>query len=1151
MTERSLLLKCDFAEPYFIVGTDFPAARVFDTSSSALVAVVELPLRSRAVSLAALTLTSVALCRSDETMSRRGPVRHRAEALVDDGVSSFHAAVGLSNGTVLLHDIRRDAPLAHTQVSETQQPILSLRMCGGYVFCLAANHTMYAVRIHDAAAGPCLRVRVPPDASSIAVTAVTPAAGSGVTAPHQVWRVLVAGPTNALYEVRALAGGGGVDGAAADAPQVHATKLLAFPSQGTSAEFAWVSSDAAARGGGGGAVSDAPVSLPAITASAQDGAVRIWDMQYTPSTASLMAGVDGVAAASTAVVARCRRTLLCGQRILHVSVLAGAARRGQYVMATTLTGSVLLWSLGDALLPPVAEPVPLRPDVVLVSAAAAGRLLFAALRTTTGAAAGGSGGGAAAAATTAAAPDPLQGLDVTLLRGRFALPLFETINVGDAVAVAAAAPPTPARASAESTSARRTALATLALGVAGANSSAVAVVELALSTTSASVLADQRDADYLLQHTTDAATSALVVVDTVWASHQQQQQQIAAKARQVMTDAFRAPQLHHAKSIEDLPVKQFTLEQRLQQVARDEAQRRRRHAATATAAAAVGAEANNAGDHDEDDEHLAGGGGGGGGAKAGRSAVSHHALGLATVPLYQALHANDTSAVMDLLNMSARSTEGMRATVLSLQLPYCLQLLHVISDRLGMCSKAVEKVAPLPADASSAADVDNVSAEAQRGNAAGAPEAASAPRADGSATANGVGARSATLRGGMAAFPLRSSLLEWIDAIVHYRGSELLALQRDMDAQAATAPDGVAAASTTASPPRDYLAPILHHYERLSSQYDKLAVLYGRLSIFKSVRPSQTNEFVNIPRRSIASNVEMGRLTSGAGGNPPTSDTASKRRLHLAGRSGVVADDVLFPVMFKESRARSGHRVVRVRSKVEIDAKRRARHGTDAALQKRARAMARAQLRSAKPGRSSILDDDSETKRGGGGPDVMDQIMMAEMEGHGGELDLDALEAMDLADGTSSDGSVSSDEDAETDGTADSADADANARRRARQTPRKERTATEAMLADEGHGEESEDEDEALDSSEVEFSSGSDDAVNSDAADSGAEDSDEETDSDSNDEERESGDALASDESSDEDDEDGMDDAMQELLARHEDDDDRTERRKAKKVRTD
>ncbi|KPA86888.1 hypothetical protein ABB37_00929 [Leptomonas pyrrhocoris] len=1164
MTEKSLLLKCDFADHFFIVGTDFPTARVFDTTTSSLAAVVELPLRSRTISLAALTLTSVALRRSEnsEEESKKGDgqevrataaahARHSTEQLVDDNVAVYCAAVGLSNGTLLLHDVNRDVLLAHVQVSETQQPLISLQLCGGFVFCLAANSMLYAVRLRDAAAGPCLRLRVQPDASSIAATKVTKDSRSNdSSAAHHMYRVMVAGPTNALYEVGSLANN---HSSGNTTPQLlHAKKCLAFPSQGTTAEFAWVSDVSEEL--------DTPASLPAVTASAQDGVVRLWDLQYdraASSPASLLGGATNTdaGAGGTGMLARCRRTLLCGQRILSVSVLPSAnghhngTRKGNYIMVTTLTGSVLLWSLGEALLPPVVEPMPLKPDVVFVSAVSSGRLLFAALR-----AAAQQSAKEIFSSSSGASADALRGLEVTLLRGRFAMPIFETKNVGAAVeasslssAVAAATVATPASSTtAPSNTAHRTALATLALGVAG--NTAITVVQLPLNTTSETALVERQDVDYLLERTTDAATSSFVVVDTVWAAHQQQ---VAAKASQSMTEAFKAPQLYHAKSIQDLPVKQLTLEQRLQQIAREEAAAARIRKTLAGKEGEV--DQSNSSSNNVDGEG------------AGRSVLSHHALGLATIPLYQALHANDTAAVIDLLNMSSRTAEGMRATVLSLQLPYCLQLLQVISERLGLVSRAVEKAVSNPAAGGGNGQSVREANKADAQSNGSATTATATATAAGSADSNDSNLRAdGVLRGGVATFSIRSSLLEWIDAMLNYRGSELLAVQRAWNARAARKAAGTSTPeddmADTVSPPKDFLAPILHHYQDLCAQHDKLAVLYGRLSIFKAVRPSQKNAFTNVPRQSLGSNIEMARPVHASSDAALATSDPHKRRLHLAEKSSVVDSDIIFPVMFKESRARSGHRVVRVRSKLEIAKKRQERANKDAALQKRARALARQELhaKAAKGVHSILDDDDGHSTHKKGGADAMEQIMMEEMQRAGGELDLDALEAMDLAGDSNSDIDDSDAASAEEEEEEDS-DVEAGSSRHRRRGKKARQEAVETMLADAGGADDEVsggDADSGLDSSEAEFSSASDDEVQSDVLDDGSEEEDEEDESRSG-EEGSDNDEAGSDYAGDDDDgssgadDDGMGDDMRELLARHEDDADRTERRKAKKVRTD
>lgn len=59
-----------------------------------------------------------------------------------------------------------------------------------------------------------------------------------------------------------------------------------------------------------------------------------------------------------------------------------------------------------------------------------------------------------------------------------------------------------------------------------------------------------------------------------------------------------------------------------------------------------------------------------------------HSEGIAVVPLYQALHANDRSSVLEIITAVSRSEKGMVAVVRALELPYALQLLNILTERL-------------------------------------------------------------------------------------------------------------------------------------------------------------------------------------------------------------------------------------------------------------------------------------------------------------------------------------------------------------------------------------------------------------------------------------------------------------------------------------
>lgn len=67
--------------------------------------------------------------------------------------------------------------------------------------------------------------------------------------------------------------------------------------------------------------------------------------------------------------------------------------------------------------------------------------------------------------------------------------------------------------------------------------------------------------------------------------------------------------------------------------------------------------------------------------QAGDELPSHNE-GIAVVPLYQALHANDRSLVLEIITAVSRAEKDMIAVARALELPYALQLLHILSERL-------------------------------------------------------------------------------------------------------------------------------------------------------------------------------------------------------------------------------------------------------------------------------------------------------------------------------------------------------------------------------------------------------------------------------------------------------------------------------------
>lgn len=672
------MIRCAVAERYFAVGMDFPSARVFDVATGALAAVVEVPPRSRA-SLAVVSLKSLALGIVKEQQS----LKKKKRTSVVDGLGACYAAVGLSNGTLLLKNVGKDEPVQHLALSETHQEITAMAFCGRYVFCLASNRSLYVV---DCLRGECVasHLRVQHDAGAIAVLENVDAHGvnNNCDTAVSVFRVFVSGPTNAVYTLC-------LGAEAAEKSAVTLERLISFASQASRSDFAWM-----------GGTMRRPV---VVTANAQEGVVRVWDA---------CPNVDVQTTSS-----RCRRTLLCGQRVVNISVhdttSAGNNSADEvFVVATTFTGAVLVWNLGHSLLTSTAEPMPMPPTFHILSKETSGRLLFGAF------------------VRGSSSNDP----SLLVLRGRFALPQFEIVGVREAQSKATKTSPM---------------IATAAATAMGED-----VAVYTMSTT-------RRVAD---DRATDALHADMEVLDHAWAAHSRQQQRkrhvLAARAMQTPSEGFVPAVSFHAKSVKDIPQKSLTLEQRLKQLSISSSQQK--HEENVTAAK-----------------------------------EQQHVLGLATVPLYQALHANDASAVMELLAVASRSADDIRATVMGLQLPYCLQLLQLLAQRV---------------------------------------------------------------RGGNS----RSVLFEWIDAIIHYRGVEMYQVQQEFRQQkektaeerrnngavgdlsaTSASPSSSSSSAATPSAPKDFVAPLLHQYRNMVALYDSVAAMYGRISIFKSVRPSKQGAFEN------------------------------------------------------------------------------------------------------------------------------------------------------------------------------------------------------------------------------------------------------------------------------------------------------------------
>ncbi|EPY22934.1 hypothetical protein STCU_08025 [Strigomonas culicis] len=1050
MTERTLLLKTDFLYPYYIVGTDYPSARVFHAAASltqepgqgksahpdhgSLACVMELPPKHRS-SLTTVRMTAVALGSIPSSSVSSNNKAEGAAQDADVGALRLHYAVmGLSNGAVLFHNITLDRSEEFLAVSETQKPIVSIRCVNdahndgdGFVFILAENNVVYVLDAKALHRGVMASFKVQTGASALAVASVQPPASDSNN--NNVFRVLVAGPTSVLYHVEIQnnrhPNPAGPPSAAKSV--LIGTKLLSFASQGNTVDYAWLSACVAPPGAAG------RTWQCAVTACAQEGLLRVWDLLTTAAAggaeAADTAGALGVSekariqhyfnpnasAQHAALVthaqqqhtARCAWTLQCGQRMSTLSALLypsparqpsqetapGAAARAYqlFLSASTFTGYTFCWTTEGT----VARAdggsgggsnadvvLPLAPNYVLYTQDTKAKLVYATLF-------------AAPSNPTAEGPSSdgkavsfEDDVRVGLVRGRFAFPHFETVTIASLKQEADAL---KRRQTTRGRAQQAPRAIAAALGFRTASNMEVVEVPASLSPAAGAPLDDATAAEEDASRT-DAAQNAFQQMDAHILFIQEKYKR-AQRAAMANSESFAAIVPVQAKSIKDQPLQKMTLEERLRYL---------------TLATADDADAVEAGKPLNE-----------------AAAVMKRPLALSTVPLYQALHVQDSSAVMELLSISARSAADRKQTLLHLHIRYVLQLLLVLSQRLGVC------------------DVGSRAAGAGREQ----PE-------DGTLVVGG----------GLAAISARSPILEWFHAILHYRGMELYALQQEMNgakrtraadrdetrpspaAQESAGGDAAAEREKAADPlpssaPKEFLAPIYHQYKQMSNMYDTLAVLHGRLAIFNSVRPQEKYNFFNRERQLRSSNMEMEANRMNQFQAQSRHERLSKKKQRTGGGApmlnktnfGGTRDDILFPVMFTEVRTqKAGARVVRVKSRLAMERKRHLRQNTDKAMYIAMRQQAALEKKKA-TGAADDDDPDAILNLGGGaddddldvdGMDLDDLEAMAAMEDEEGEEDKDddAMIAEDQYGGRRRKGADAADDDDLDDGSSSSDD---------------------------------------------------------------------------------------------------------------------------------
>ena len=162
MTERTLLVRAAFDSQrrYFALAMDIPSVRVFDCATGQLAAIAELPsmnalfqsqhnnqrFSSLSGDLSATSLTSLAFgdlaATSQVSKNKAKQAKGKEEQAFEQRVV---LAAGMSDGSLLLHNVVSDTHLFHLLLSETQQSILSIATVGSFAVCLTKDAKLFIV----------------------------------------------------------------------------------------------------------------------------------------------------------------------------------------------------------------------------------------------------------------------------------------------------------------------------------------------------------------------------------------------------------------------------------------------------------------------------------------------------------------------------------------------------------------------------------------------------------------------------------------------------------------------------------------------------------------------------------------------------------------------------------------------------------------------------------------------------------------------------------------------------------------------------------------------------------------------------------------------------------------------------------------------
>eukprot|EP00758_Cryptobia_borreli_P013822 Tbor_TRINITY_DN5868_c0_g1::TRINITY_DN5868_c0_g1_i6::g.7127::m.7127 len=668
MTERALLVRSATTScgSFYGVGIDAPVVRVFDTSSGNICAEIDLRAiskseeQSKAVRASILSdgsqhydihtkKATIASTRNVKLSSihfvsvssdEKNKIESNAEDVSFSPAATTVCVAGFSNGIICGVRLIDNTLQYYNLVSDTQQDVISITSVTtptSYIFALCANQTLQVI---NSATGARVisNIPVPSGTSTIDVASCCGESDN----PTNTFEVLLSGITCQVCRIHIPTH-----------PESGRKMSLVTTFAGSSTAaptHCWIGgpimpANKNERQDGVEGISGK--NRVAMTCAAAEGVIRLWDLH--PSVPSNFSGAP-----------RCCRIFSTNHRIMSVSVQvyngiqsteAGSNSTGDFggvICATTMSGNLLLWRFEKNLLPKVIDPFSCAPLLQLSStcwADGGGRLGKGKVQTMKIICANIPN---LTASHYSAASNKKQAINV--VRGKYALPHFEAVDVGPLIQKALRGDLFHDTFTADAAESKDSIVAYLKIPVSTGPDHLTSITTDAVEshngadtnailTKKGLVRKSGLDDDEDYDDVEDMETEFPLESNAGWASHQAD----AHRAQNIASEEFPSPSIYHASSVKHLP-------------------------GVATQGNLVESIPGSKAVSDDVDAFP--------------TTNNGNTLGLAVVPLYQALHVNDKAQVMELITLASRDASDMAATIKRLKIEYLLQLFQILAERL-------------------------------------------------------------------------------------------------------------------------------------------------------------------------------------------------------------------------------------------------------------------------------------------------------------------------------------------------------------------------------------------------------------------------------------------------------------------------------------